>query len=150
MLIILESLFANSNRWQCENSNENDCIFTAGVGYPRNVSVKVERIRLCGCPGTDTNHNGRICDSKSEFSIPLGYISLQECLRNAHCIDLGLASCDVDHCVRGVAVAATAGLKVLQCLTSKNCRMQNLGAQVIQKLNRVFFYSGICRPSLSQ
>ncbi|XP_053991153.1 uncharacterized protein LOC128883142 [Hylaeus volcanicus] len=130
-LAATESLFANSNRWQCEKSNENDCIFTAGVGYPRNLSSPIETIRLCGCPGIDTNNNGRVCDSKSEFYVPLGYISIQECLRNAHCVDLGLASCDVDHCVRGVAVAATAGLKVLQCLTSQNCRMKSLGAQAV-------------------
>lgn len=107
-----------------------DCTFTAGVGIRRNNSVAVEGVRLCGCPNVDGNENGEPCDVKREFYVPLGRLTIQECMRNAHCADRGLASCDEDHCIRGAAVAATAGLKVLQCLTSRNCGLKDLGTRV--------------------
>lgn len=97
----------------------------------RNKTTTVEGVRLCGCPNVDGDLNGQSCDNRREFFVPLGRLSVQECIRNAHCINHELAYCVYDHCAGASGIAASAGLKVFQCVVSKNCNIGTLSTKVI-------------------
>lgn len=121
-----ESVFANSNRWECEDGHPDSCVFTAGVGMRLNSTADVEAIRLCGCPNIEGDGSGKRCDHRREFFVPLGLLTVQECLRNAHCIDHQFAYCVNGHCAGASGVAAGAGLRVFQCVTSRDCDIKAL------------------------
>lgn len=100
------------------------------MGIRRNKTATVEGVRLCGCPNIDGDGNGQACDNRREFFVPLGRLSVQECLRNAHCLDRQFAYCIYDHCAGPSGIAASAGLKAFQCMISRNCDVKTMATKV--------------------
>lgn len=96
----------------------------------RNKTATVEGVRLCGCPNIDGDENGKACDNRREFFVPLGRLSVQECIRNAHCVNHQFAYCVYDHCAGASGIAASFGLKAFQCMLSQQCDVKSLSKKV--------------------
>lgn len=132
--VIAVSIFANSNRWRCENIHGGEyCAFSPGVGIRRNKTIVLEGLRLCGCPGLDSDNNGVSCDEERDFYVPLAKLGVQECLTNSHCLHKAFAYCVNDHCAGFLGFAASAGVKAYQCLLNKNCSVQSLAAKALSE-----------------
>eukprot|EP01054_Gregarina_sp_Poly1_P008242 Gregarina_sp_Poly_1__8241@NODE_47_length_17802_cov_82_087454_g41_i0_p1_GENE_NODE_47_length_17802_cov_82_087454_g41_i0NODE_47_length_17802_cov_82_087454_g41_i0_p1_ORF_typecomplete_len3389_score477_67Big_5/PF13205_6/7_2e08Big_5/PF13205_6/1_3e08Sushi/PF00084_20/2_8e02Sushi/PF00084_20/0_072Sushi/PF00084_20/6Sushi/PF00084_20/1_6e04Sushi/PF00084_20/4_4e02Sushi/PF00084_20/1_2e04Sushi/PF00084_20/1_2e03Sushi/PF00084_20/1_1e03Sushi/PF00084_20/5_1e03Sushi/PF00084_20/1_3e04Sushi/PF00084_20/0_34Sushi/PF00084 len=129
------SIFANSNRWRCEDVGADGvyCAFSPGVGVRRNKTISLEGLRLCGCPASDLDGNGVLCDNEADFYVPLAKLGVQECLANAHCLHKAFAYCVNDHCAGFMGVAASAGIKAYQCLLNKSCSIQSLAARALNE-----------------
>lgn len=97
----------------------------------------MEGLRLCGCVGRDLNGDGVPCNHQSEFLVPLGRVSVQECITNAHCADKGLAYCLHDHCGGLLLTAAAASLHAFSCVRNKDCTIETAAAQGVKEALKV-------------
>ncbi|CDJ59328.1 sushi domain-containing protein / SCR repeat-containing protein, putative [Eimeria maxima] len=131
------SIFNNVNKWVCSSTVSGSCELRFGVGRRLSRANTVEGVRLCGCPGLDLNGDGRPCNHMRDFPVPVGRVSVQECITNAHCADRQLAYCIKDHCAGFLVTAAAASLNAFACIRNQECTLENVAARGVTEALKV-------------
>ena len=72
-----------------------------------------------------------------DFRVPLGRVSVQECITNAHCADHQLAYCIKDHCGGFLVSAAAAGVNAFACMRNQECTLENVAARGVSEALKV-------------
>ena len=136
-LRLLGSIFNNVNKWVCSSTVSGSCELRFGVGRRLSRANSVEGVRLCGCPGLDVNGDGRPCNHMRDVPVPVGRVSVQECITNAHCADRQLAYCIKDHCAGFFVTAAAASLNAFACVRNQECTLENVAARGVTEALKV-------------
>ncbi|KAL8275828.1 hypothetical protein Esti_000391 [Eimeria stiedai] len=131
------SIFNNANKWICSSSASSSCELRFGVARRLSRTNTVEGIRLCGCPALDINGDNQPCNHMRDFRVPLGRVSVQECITNAHCADRQLAYCIKDHCGGFLVSAAAAGVNAFACVRNQDCTLENVAARGVSEALKV-------------
>ena len=135
--IFVGSIFPNANKWICSAAPSSSCEFRFGVARRLNKSNTVEGLRLCGCPALDINGDEAPCNHMRDFRDPLGRVSVQECITNAHCADRQLAYCIKDHCGGFLVSAAAASVNAFACVRNQDCTLENVAARGVSEALKV-------------
>ncbi|KAL8453107.1 hypothetical protein Emed_000977 [Eimeria media] len=131
------SIFNNANKWICSSSSSSSCELRFGVARRLSRSNTIEGLRLCGCPALDINGDNQPCNHMRDFRVPLGRVSVQECITNAHCADRQLAYCIKDHCGGFLVSAAAAGVNAFACVRNQDCTLENVAARGVSEALKV-------------
>ncbi|CDJ40550.1 sushi domain-containing protein / SCR repeat-containing protein, putative [Eimeria tenella] len=131
------SIFSNANKWVCSSSPSSSCEMRFGVARRLSRANTVEGVRLCGCPGVDNNGDELPCNHMRDFRVPIGRVSVQECLTNAHCADRQLAYCIKDHCGGFLVSAAAASVNAFACVRNQDCTLENVAARGVTEALKV-------------
>ncbi|XP_026191684.1 uncharacterized protein LOC34619245 [Cyclospora cayetanensis] len=131
------SIFNNANKWVCSSSVSSSCELRFGVARRVSRANTVEGVRLCGCPGVDLNGDNSPCNHMRDFRVPLGRVSVQECITNAHCADRQLAYCIKDHCGDFLVSAAAASVNAFACVRNQDCTIENVTARSVSEALKV-------------